>query len=308
MAKTVCDPLSFSLQSCVFQQPAKVKCRSVLVAGVSTRAAAESAARAGFAVTAIDAFGDLDQHASVRALSLGRSFHRARGGARRPEHRVRRGRVPLELRESSRRPSARSPRGGRCGGTRLRCSDACAIRCWSRRRSAAGAAPCPRCTSRRSAPCPIRTSRPALSVKSASPDVNAAAARGQAGAERWLVKPLASGGGHRVRPWRWRREPAARLLPAGVRRWDARFGGVRRGRRARGADRRVTPAGRRARLRGGGIPVLREHPCRGRRRGAMRRSWTRRARSPARWPRNSALSASTASTSSPATVFRTPSK
>jgi len=42
----------------------------VLVAGVSTRAAAESAARAGFDVTAIDAFGDLDQHPAVRSLVL----------------------------------------------------------------------------------------------------------------------------------------------------------------------------------------------------------------------------------------------
>jgi predicted ATP-grasp superfamily ATP-dependent carboligase len=41
---------------------------------VSTRAAAESAARTGFAVTAIDAFGDLDQHPSVRSISLGRHF------------------------------------------------------------------------------------------------------------------------------------------------------------------------------------------------------------------------------------------
>jgi uncharacterized protein len=46
----------------------------VLIAGVSTRAAAESAARAGFAVTAIDAFGDLDQHPSVRGLSLAHDF------------------------------------------------------------------------------------------------------------------------------------------------------------------------------------------------------------------------------------------
>ena len=46
----------------------------VLVAGVSTRAAAESAARAGFAVTAIDAFGDVDQHPSVRWLSLADNF------------------------------------------------------------------------------------------------------------------------------------------------------------------------------------------------------------------------------------------
>jgi uncharacterized protein len=44
----------------------------VLVAGVSTRAAAESAANAGFDVVAIDAFGDLDQHPSARSLVLPR--------------------------------------------------------------------------------------------------------------------------------------------------------------------------------------------------------------------------------------------
>jgi predicted ATP-grasp superfamily ATP-dependent carboligase len=42
----------------------------LIVAGVSTRAIADSAARAGFRVTALDAFGDLDQHPSVRALAL----------------------------------------------------------------------------------------------------------------------------------------------------------------------------------------------------------------------------------------------
>lgn len=46
----------------------------VLIAGVSTRAAAESAARAGFDVTAIDAFADVDQHPAVRALALPGSF------------------------------------------------------------------------------------------------------------------------------------------------------------------------------------------------------------------------------------------
>jgi len=42
----------------------------VLIAGLSTRAAAESAARAGYAVTAVDAFGDLDleQYAEARAV------------------------------------------------------------------------------------------------------------------------------------------------------------------------------------------------------------------------------------------------
>src|SRR4029453_9818650 len=42
----------------------------VLLAAVSTRAAAESAARAGFAVTAIDAFADADQHPAVHAQAL----------------------------------------------------------------------------------------------------------------------------------------------------------------------------------------------------------------------------------------------
>ena len=46
----------------------------LLIAGVSTRAAAESAAEAGFEVTALDAFGDLDQHRRVRALALPRDF------------------------------------------------------------------------------------------------------------------------------------------------------------------------------------------------------------------------------------------
>ena len=44
----------------------------VLIAGFSARAAAASAARAGFAVTAIDAFDDLDRHPAVRGLSLPR--------------------------------------------------------------------------------------------------------------------------------------------------------------------------------------------------------------------------------------------
>jgi predicted ATP-grasp superfamily ATP-dependent carboligase len=49
----------------------------VLVAGVSTRAAAESAARAGFRVTAIDAFADLDQHPSVTARAVTGRFSAA---------------------------------------------------------------------------------------------------------------------------------------------------------------------------------------------------------------------------------------
>lgn len=44
----------------------------VVIAGVSTRAAAESAANAGFDVVAIDAFGDIDQHPAVKSLVLPR--------------------------------------------------------------------------------------------------------------------------------------------------------------------------------------------------------------------------------------------
>jgi uncharacterized protein len=46
----------------------------VLIAGFSTRAAAGSAAAAGFAVTALDAFADLDVDPSVRAVSLPRDL------------------------------------------------------------------------------------------------------------------------------------------------------------------------------------------------------------------------------------------
>jgi len=46
----------------------------VLIAGLSSRAAADSAVRAGFAVTTIDAFADLDLHTAVRGLSVPRDF------------------------------------------------------------------------------------------------------------------------------------------------------------------------------------------------------------------------------------------
>jgi predicted ATP-grasp superfamily ATP-dependent carboligase len=46
----------------------------VLIAGVSVRAAAASAARAGFAVTSLDAYADADAHPAVRALSVARDF------------------------------------------------------------------------------------------------------------------------------------------------------------------------------------------------------------------------------------------
>ena len=48
---------------------------SLLICGASTRAVADSAARAGFSVTALDAFADLDQHPAVRAMSVVTNGH-----------------------------------------------------------------------------------------------------------------------------------------------------------------------------------------------------------------------------------------
>jgi predicted ATP-grasp superfamily ATP-dependent carboligase len=51
-----------------------MRVKRVLIAGVSARAAAASAVRAGFSVTVLDAFADLDLPAGVRGLSLPRDF------------------------------------------------------------------------------------------------------------------------------------------------------------------------------------------------------------------------------------------
>ena len=45
---------------------------SVLIVGVSTRALAESASRAGYSCVSVDAFGDLDQKSRVQNVSLAR--------------------------------------------------------------------------------------------------------------------------------------------------------------------------------------------------------------------------------------------
>ena len=49
---------------------------SVLIVGVSTRALAESAHRAGYSCMSVDAFGDFDQKSRVQNLGLWRDFGR----------------------------------------------------------------------------------------------------------------------------------------------------------------------------------------------------------------------------------------
>ena len=184
----------------------------VLVAGVSTRAAAESAARAGFVVTAIEAFGDLDQHASVRALSLGRSFT-ARAAARAARSiecdavvylssfenhpkavsalaagRALWGNAPEVLRRV-RNPMlvAQALRGRGCAVPDVHVGPDPYV------------APDPHV-----APDPYAVSGPGRTSMQPRHEVRLKPNT------TWLVKPLASGGGHRVQPW-----PGAPGLPRG---------------------------------------------------------------------------------------------
>ena len=152
-----------------------IPAKRVLVAGVSTRAAAESAARAGFGVTAIDAFGDLDQHASVRALSLGRSF--------------------------TAHAAARATRSIKCDAVVYLSSfenHPKAVSTLAAGRGLWGNAPAVL----------QRVRDPRLVMRAlrgrgcAVPEVYVAPDTISVNNGRWLVKPLASGGGHGVRPWR----------------------------------------------------------------------------------------------------------
>jgi predicted ATP-grasp superfamily ATP-dependent carboligase len=152
----------------------------VLIAGVSTRAAAESAARAGFVVTSIDAFGDLDQHPAVRSISLPRDL----GEPFTAEAAAKAGRgvtcdAVVYLSNFENHPeavdalAAGRPLWGNAPAVLRRVRDPLLLtRALGRRGFAV----------------------PAALGASAPPPANR---RGG-----WLMKPVASGGGHRVRPWR----------------------------------------------------------------------------------------------------------
>jgi predicted ATP-grasp superfamily ATP-dependent carboligase len=143
---------------------------------VSTRAAAESASRAGFAVTTIDAFADLDQHPSVRALSLPRDFRMsptAQAGARAARTIESDAVAYLSSFENHPRAVATLARGrvlwGNAPEVLRRVRDPLLITAALRRRGFA------------------------------APEVERGA--GDASIE-WMVKPLRSGGGQRVSRWR----------------------------------------------------------------------------------------------------------
>ena len=151
--------------------------RSVLIVGISARAAADSAARAGFAVTAIDAFGDLDQHRSVRGLSLQRDFA-----------------APV-----SAQAMAEAARTIDCDAVAYLSNfenHPAAVEMLAAGRTLWGNGP----SVLKRVRDPILLARTLRTRGCATPEVHEQAADGRSGS--WLVKPLASGGGHRVRPWR----------------------------------------------------------------------------------------------------------
>jgi len=175
---------------------------SVLLAGVSTRAVAESAARAGFDVTAIDAFADVDQHPSVRALSLGPLF--SPGAAAQQARNMACDAVAYGSNFENHPDAIALLAEGRAlwGNTPevvRRVRDPKLVSDMLRRRGLA--APGLRILDRPVLNSSARSSAEALpkavgGTLEAEPETD------------WVVKPFASGGGHRVRRWRrWERVP-----------------------------------------------------------------------------------------------------
>src|SRR6185503_7395613 len=134
----------------------------LIMAGVSTRAAAESAARAGFEVHAFDAFADLDQHASVQARAIYGPF--TPSAAVRAARPVQAGAVAY-LSNFENHPNA--------------------VASLARGRALWG-----------NPPDVIRNARAAVG-SALRPDI----ATGLVEGKEYLIKPIKSGGGHGVRRW-----------------------------------------------------------------------------------------------------------
>jgi len=149
----------------------------VLIAGVSARAAADSAARAGFDVTAVDAFADLDQHPAVHLVALAGRFtavNAANAAAGIDADAV----VYLSNFENHPVAVANLQRGRALWGN---------------------------------SPDGLRRVRDPFAVHEALTRRGFSVAEPRAAnverSGRWLVKPFASGGGQRIRDWDGRRAP-----------------------------------------------------------------------------------------------------
>ena len=172
--------------------PDRRRLRRVLVAGVSTRAAAESAARAGFMVTAIDAFGDLDQYVSVRGLSLPRDFgvRFSAAAAAQAAQNIECDAVAYASGFENHPGAVDRLAAGRVllgnGPAVLRCvRDPDLVTRAFRKRGQ-----------------PVPAVRGQLAERARDPGTVARMKPPERDRGRWLVKPRNSGGGARVRPWR----------------------------------------------------------------------------------------------------------
>ena len=190
--------------------------RRVVIAGVSARAAAESAARAGFDVTAIDAFADLDQHRSVQSRSIPRPFT-ARAAARAARS-VECDAVAYLSNFENHPDDVRTLAAGRelwgnPPAVLRRVRDPMCLAHALRDRGIKGPdvwLPPAHCVLRRASPTAVAE---AMAVRRSvprrrksegrRPDTTGAGRHPDATTDHrdWLVKPLASGGGHAVRPW-----------------------------------------------------------------------------------------------------------
>ena len=190
-----------------------------MICGTSTRAAAASAARAGFRVTALDAYADRDQHASVSALSTSRDFATgstasamARAAAR-LEAAVA---VYLSPFENHPRAVARLAAGRTLWGngpeTLRRVRDPFELAGALRRNGFA----VPRLANDSNDPNDSNDSNdPNDSNDSNDPndvnDPNVSNGSNDSN-DSWLVKPFRSGGGNRIRPWSRTRVPPTSYL------------------------------------------------------------------------------------------------
>jgi predicted ATP-grasp superfamily ATP-dependent carboligase len=154
----------------------------VLLAGLSTRAAAGSAAQAGFTVTALDAFADIDQHPAVQAIALTNAAGRFTAPAAARVAAALPGTAVAYL-----SPFENHPR---------------AVRQLAAGRALLG-----------NPPDVLRVVRDPVAVAAAFARHGFAVprvARERAAASRdirWMLKPLASGGGSRIGDWRGREVP-----------------------------------------------------------------------------------------------------
>jgi len=151
----------------------------VLIAGVSTRGFAESAARAGYDVLAVDGFGDLDLRARAQSVSVAR--HGGRFSIRAAVAAARKLRADVVCYVGS---FENHPHGvaALADGRLL----------WGNRPGVLAAVRDP-----------VRLARALRARGFPTPAVRITAPRaGTARAGRWLVKPRASGGGSGVAPWR----------------------------------------------------------------------------------------------------------